>query len=132
MDRLHLLVSGVWRVQHNAEACSLGGFISQLFVPRVREITVMTALLLVQSFMACSIQFMGIGSSALFFISSLPLFLALSLNSAITRPGREVSMWTYAVGQAIPLTTGAQMMYGVLEVFVPLVSLLLKRFYTFD
>lgn len=90
-------------------------------------------MLLVQSFMACFIQFLGVGSSALFFISGLPLFVALALNAIITKPDQDVSLWAYAIGQLIPLTTGAQMMYGVLEVFVPLVGRyrLISRIFTY-
>lgn len=103
--------------------CSvLGAFISQLFVPRVREVTVLTSMLLAQTFSAFLLQFIGIGSSALFFLSSLVLFIALAVNTMIKAPGQDVSLWAYAIGQLIPSTTGAQMVYGVLEVFVPLVS----------
>ncbi|KAI0091617.1 hypothetical protein BDY19DRAFT_983891 [Irpex rosettiformis] len=101
-------------------AALAGAFISQLFVPRVREVTVLTSMLLVQTFSAFLLQFIGIGSSALFFLSSLALFTALAVNAVVKKPGQDVSLWAYAIGQSIPSTTGAQMMYGVLEVFVPL------------
>lgn len=103
-------------------AALAGAFISQIFVPRVREVTVMTSILLVQTLLACVIQYIGFGSSALFFLSGMPLFIALAVNALVTKPGQEVSLWAYAIGQFIPLTTGAQMLYGVLDVFVPLVS----------
>ena len=79
-------------------------------------------MLLTQSFSAFLLQFIGIGSSALFFLSSLALFIALAINTVAKAPGQDVSLWAYAIAQLIPSTTGAQMMYGVLEVFVPLVS----------
>ena len=82
----------------------------------------LTSMLLTQSFSAFLLQFIGIGSSALFFLSSLALFIALAINTVAKAPGQDVSLWAYAIGQLIPSTTGAQMMYGVLEVFVPLVS----------
>lgn len=99
-----------------------GALISQLFMPDVREKTVFTSLLLVQSALAWGIQSFGIGSAALFFISSLPLCLALLFNSVISS-GPDVSLLSYAIGQFIPLTTGAQLAFEVLNVFVPLVSL---------
>ena len=71
--------------------------------------------------LAWGIQAFGIGSAALFFISGLPLCLALLLNSALAS-GPEVSLLTYYIGQFIPLTMGARMAFEVLNVFVPLVS----------
>lgn len=84
----------------------------------------MTSMLLVQSFSAFAIQWLGVGSAALLFLSSLALFVALTVNSFVVKPGQDVSLWAYAIGQTIPSTTGAQMLYGVLEVFVPLVRVL--------
>ena len=90
-------------------------------MPDVREKTVFTSLLLTQAALAWGIQSLGIGSAALFFISSLPLCVALLLNSAVSS-GPDVSLLSYAIGQLIPLTTGAQLAFEVLNVFVPLVS----------
>lgn len=81
----------------------------------------MTSMLLAQSFSAFLFQLLGVGSAALFFLTSLSLFVALAVNTIAKQPGQDVSLWAYAIGQSIPSTTGAQMMYGVLEVFVPLV-----------
>ncbi|GJE93217.1 M28 family metallopeptidase [Phanerochaete sordida] len=100
-------------------AALTGALISQLFMPDIREKTVFTSLLLVQSALAWGIQAFGIGSAALFFISSLPLCLALLLNSVVSS-GPDVSLLSYAIGQFIPLTTGAQLAFEVLNVFVPL------------
>jgi hypothetical protein len=81
----------------------------------------MTSMLLVQSSSAFVIQWLGVGSAALLFLSGLSLFVALAVNSLVMKTGQDVSLWAYAIGQSIPSTTGAQMLYGVLEVFVPLV-----------
>lgn len=97
---------------------------SQLFVPRVREQTVFSALVVLQLGLACIIQFLGIGSAALFFLTGLPLLAALTLETSVLGGNhQEYSLWTYALGQFIPLTIGAQTIYGVITVFVPLVSL---------
>lgn len=79
-----------------------------------------TSLLLVQSFFACIIQFAGIGSAGLLFLSALPLFLSLALNALFMVDG-EISLWTYALGQLHPLLVGTQVMSATLDVFVPLV-----------
>ncbi|EKM50065.1 uncharacterized protein PHACADRAFT_153387 [Phanerochaete carnosa HHB-10118-sp] len=100
-------------------AALAGALVSQLFVPSVRERTVFTSLLLTQSALAWGIQSIGIGSAALFFLSSLPLCLALLLNSLIST-GPDVSLWSYAIGQLTPLTTGFQLAFELLNVFVPL------------
>ncbi|KAI0343326.1 hypothetical protein BDW22DRAFT_1394270 [Trametopsis cervina] len=97
-----------------------GALISQYFVPRVREATIMTSMLLVQTFLSCLMQFAGIGSAALFFLTGLSLFGALSLNWLIAKPGQEVSLLVYALAQFMPSIVGSQMTYGVLDVFVPL------------
>ncbi|KAI0684198.1 hypothetical protein BC835DRAFT_1523949 [Cytidiella melzeri] len=101
-------------------AALAGALISQLVVPEVREVTIMTSMLLVQASLALLVQWLGVGSAALFFLSSLALFVGLAVNSLITKPGQDVSLLAYTIVQSIPLTTGAQMMFNVLEVFVPL------------
>lgn len=97
-----------------------GALTTQLFVPSVREKTIFTALLLSQTGLAWGIQSLGVGSAALFFLSGLPLYLAMVLNSLVASDP-DVSLWTYALGQVIPLSTGVQLSYEVLNVFVPLV-----------
>ena len=57
----------------------------------------------------------------LFFLSGLPLFLAV-LVDAIVSKGDQVSLLSYAIGEFIPLTTGAQLAFAMMDVFVPLVS----------
>jgi hypothetical protein len=99
-----------------------------------------TSLLLLQSLSAFVIQMAGIGSAAVFFLSALPLFVALLINGLLI-PGtqvvkarvkgkkrrillkrhNEISLWTYALGQALPLTTGTQTIVVVCEFFAPLV-----------
>ncbi|KAI0792197.1 hypothetical protein C8Q75DRAFT_754855 [Abortiporus biennis] len=97
-----------------------GAFGSQLLIPRVREQTVFTSLLVSHAFFACSIQFLGIGSAAVFFLSGLPIFVALVVNALITKPGDDVSLWSYVIAQFSPLTVGAQMVFSIMDVFVPL------------
>lgn len=79
-------------------------------------------MLLSTSFLAFTIQAFGIGSAVLFFLLGLPLFLALVVNRIITRPSDPISLWTYAIALFTPLATGAQLTFGVLDVFVPLVT----------
>lgn len=97
-----------------------GALISQLPLGRIREQTMFTSLLLVQSFFACIIQFAGIGSAGLLFLSALPLFFSLALNALFIHGG-EISLWTYALGQLHPLLVGTQVICATLDVFVPLV-----------
>ena len=108
-------------VMFTTEPSHSGALISQLFVPAVREKTVFTALLIAQTGLAFLIQALGVGSAALFFLSGLPLCFALLLNYLVV-PNPEVSLLAYAVGQAIPLSTGVQLAVAILDVFVPLVS----------
>ncbi|KAJ7736555.1 hypothetical protein DFH07DRAFT_905762 [Mycena maculata] len=102
-------------------AALLGGLASQLLVPATDEKTVYAATLLLQSSAALGIQLLNVGSAAMFFISGLPIFIALLVNDLLltTRKG-EVSLWVYALGQFLPLMTGTLIMVPTVEVFVPL------------
>lgn len=82
----------------------------------------LTALLLTQSGIAFVIQMLNVGSAALFFLSALPIFLALAFNPFFTGGKKEISLMTYIIGKPFPLLTGTLLMAPVLEVFVPLVS----------
>jgi hypothetical protein len=81
-----------------------------------------TSLLLLQTSLACILQFAGIGSAGLLFFSAFPLFIFLVLNALFMRGG-EISLWTYALTQFIPLISGTQVLAATLDVFVPLVCL---------
>jgi len=81
-----------------------------------------TSLLLLQTSLACILQFAGIGSAGLFFLSAFPLFIFLVLN-ALFMHGGEISLWTYALTQFVTLITGTQVLAATLDVFVPLVCL---------
>ncbi|KAJ7227883.1 hypothetical protein B0H12DRAFT_1148341 [Mycena haematopus] len=104
-----------------APATLLGGLASQLFVPTTDEQTVFSSILLLQAASAFGIQLLNVGSAAMFFISGLPIFLALLLNdmALATRKG-EISLWTYVLGQFLPLLTGTLITVPTVEVFVPL------------
>ncbi|KAK7686297.1 hypothetical protein QCA50_010521 [Cerrena zonata] len=97
-----------------------GALASQLLLGRVREQTIFSSVVLLHGFLACTIQFLNVGSSAVFFLSGAPLTLALLVNSFVTNSGDDVSLISYAIGQLVPLTVGAQMICSVLDVFVPL------------
>lgn len=102
-------------------AALTGALVSQYLIGHVPEHTVMTSMLLLQSFAALAIQLLGIGSAVMFFLTSAPLLLALVLDTLkITRTGDGVSLWTYALAQLTPLLTGTQIVATVLDVFVPL------------
>ncbi|KZT25302.1 hypothetical protein NEOLEDRAFT_1178422 [Neolentinus lepideus HHB14362 ss-1] len=102
-------------------AALTGALLSQYLIGHVPEHTVITSTLLVQSFFALVLQLLGVGSAAMFFLTSAPLFVALVLDTLkITRTGDGVSLWTYALGQLLPLLTGTQTIATVLDVFVPL------------
>ncbi|KAA1470020.1 hypothetical protein DENSPDRAFT_774128 [Dentipellis sp. KUC8613] len=97
-----------------------GAFASQLLLPRLPERNIFTATLLTQSVLALVIQLVGFGSAALFYLSALPLFLALVLDYSFNSTPGTIALWTYAIGQMTPLLTGTQMLCTILDVFVPL------------
>ncbi|KAJ3576559.1 hypothetical protein NP233_g353 [Leucocoprinus birnbaumii] len=98
----------------------LGALLSQYLVGPVLEQDILNAILLVQSGLAYAIQMAGIGSAGLFFLSSLPLSVALLLNPLITGSHTEISLVTYGIAQVEPLLIGSLMLATVAEVFVPL------------
>ncbi|KXN84133.1 hypothetical protein AN958_00403 [Leucoagaricus sp. SymC.cos] len=98
----------------------LGALLSQYLIGPVPEREVLNALLVMQSALAYGIQMAGIGSGGLFFLSALPLFIALLLNSLITGSTQDISLFTYALAQVEPLLIGTLMLTTVAEVFVPL------------
>jgi len=83
---------------------------------------VFTALLLIQAFVALSVQLANIGSAAIFFLTALPLFVVLALNPLFVGSNQRISLWTYGLGQFLPSLSGSLLLLGVVEVFVPLVS----------
>lgn len=99
----------------------LGAMLSQYLVGPVSEHTLFTALLLMQTATAFAVQMIGIGSAALFFVSSLPLFIVLAINPMLSGSAQKISLMTYAVAQASPLLTGTLVMLPIAEIFVPLV-----------
>lgn len=101
----------------------LGALASQYLIGPVSEQAIFNVLLLLQSGLAYVIQMAGIGSAGLFFLSGLPLFVALLINPLITGSAKEISLFTYALAQVEPLLIGTLMLATVAEVFVPLVSL---------
>ena len=103
--------------------CIAGALVSQLLIGRVPEHTMFTSLLLLYTSAACVIQFIGIGSAAVFFTLGLPLFVALVVSTMVRSPKEELSLWSYAIGQFTPLTIGSQIIFTTLDVFVPLVSI---------
>lgn len=61
----------------------------------------------------------------MFFLSAVPLFFAILLDSLFTGGKGPMSLWAYALGQITPLLTGTQIICTILDVFVPLVSIFL-------
>jgi hypothetical protein len=102
----------------------LGALLSQYLVGPVFEQDILNALLIMQSALAYGIQMAGIGSACLFFLSALPLFIALLINPLITGSAKEISLFTYGFAQVEPLLIGTLMLATVAEVFVPLVSII--------
>ena len=94
---------------------------SQYFVGQVNEKSVFTGLLLVQCLAAIAVQVAGIGSAVIYFLCALPLFVALIINFLLMGNTKNISLWTYAIGQISPLLSGSMLIVGVVEVFVPLV-----------
>jgi hypothetical protein len=102
-----------------------GALVSQVLIGPVHEQTAFSALLLLQATFAFGGQMLGVGSSAIFFLSGLPLFVVLVINRAITGSTKEIALVTYALGSAFPLLGGVLLLIPVVEVFVPLVRRLL-------
>ena len=88
MCLLHLLVSLFF---------TSTSLITEISIPqllgRIREQVMFTSLFLLQTFLACVLQFAGIGSAGLFFFYAFPLFISLTLNALFTHSG-EISLWT--------------------------------------
>ncbi|EJU00467.1 hypothetical protein DACRYDRAFT_16916 [Dacryopinax primogenitus] len=79
----------------------------------------LTSLMLFYSFVAFAGQMAGIGSSYLYFINALSLWVATALNELLVRvlkhePG-DVNHWTYAVGSVIPLIAGSEALAPTLQ-----------------
>lgn len=115
-------LSDQFHVAHRQFINHTGALVPQLLLGRIHEQTMFTSLLLSQTFVACALQFAGIGSAGLLFLSGLPLFFILALN-ALFMNGGEMSLWTYGLAQFVPILTGTQVLIATLDVFVPLVSL---------
>lgn len=146
-----------------------GALLSQYLVGEVHEQTLYSSIILIQGFLAVVVQFLGVGSAAMFFLVALPLFVSLVVNSILIKTSnqtsqssihthdhpngngtaangqvklngvnkevvvggpeqRRVSLWTYAVGQTLPLITGTMILLGVIEFFVPLVGISIVYF----
>ncbi|KAF5379478.1 hypothetical protein D9615_006633 [Tricholomella constricta] len=103
-----------------APAALLGTLLSQVIVGPVQEHSILTALLLLQAGTAWGVQMLGVGSAAIFFLSAFPIFLVLLVNPLISGGTNEISLLTYALGQALPLLGGVLLLVPVIEVFVPL------------
>ena len=78
--------------------------------------------MVLQGFLGALIQLLGIGAGGTLFLSSSPMIPALVLNSFLTNPGDDISLWSYTIGLVTPLVTGTVLLLSVLDVFVPLVS----------
>ncbi|KAG2143750.1 uncharacterized protein EDB93DRAFT_1088015 [Suillus bovinus] len=103
-------------------AAMCGALITQLPFAPVPEKALLHAQLLAYAFLAAAGQFAGVGSSAVFFLSALSTFGALLVDRVAKPEAKDglVSLWTYALGQTIPLLTGTQLTSATLVVFVPL------------
>ena len=98
-----------------------GALISQLLFGRLRERTTFASVILLQSFIACVGQLVGVGSAGVFALSAAPMVVAIVLNAILASSVDDISLWSYAVALFTPLSLGAQMFYITLDVFVPLV-----------
>ncbi|KAF8682072.1 hypothetical protein AX14_004421 [Amanita brunnescens Koide BX004] len=92
-----------------------------IFFNPISEQTMFNALLLVQTGAALVVQFLGVGSAALFFLMAVPLFAALAVNPALTAGKSGISLVTYGIGSSSSVLTGTMLMLAVVEFFVPLV-----------
>jgi hypothetical protein len=99
----------------------LGVLVSQYLIGPVSEQAIFNAMLLLQSGLALAIQMAGVGSASVFFLSGLPMLVALFINRLITGSTKTISLVAYALAQVEPLMVGTLILATVAEVFVPLV-----------
>jgi len=97
-----------------------GALASQLIFGRIREVTIFTSILLLQSYLAFLFQMIGYGSAAMFYLSALPLGISLLLNQMFVLDPEEIHLWTYAISLFPALMNGTQLSAALLDVFVPL------------
>lgn len=97
-----------------------GALASQLLFGRIRETTIFTSLLLLQSSIAFLLQMMGYGSAAICYLSAMPLGISLLLNQMLVSDPDQIRLWTYVTSQLAPLMNGTQLCVALLDVFVPL------------
>ncbi|EKM81542.1 hypothetical protein AGABI1DRAFT_69822 [Agaricus bisporus var. burnettii JB137-S8] len=98
----------------------LGVLLSQYLIGPISEQAIFNAMLLLQSTLALAIQMAGIGSASVFFLSGLPMLVALLINPLITGSTKTISLVAYALVQVEPLLVGTLILATVAEVFVPL------------
>lgn len=79
--------------------------------------------MVLQAFLAALIQLLGVGAGGALFLSSAPMIPALVLNALLTTSGDDITLWSYAIGLLTPLVIGTTLTCAVLDVFVPLVSI---------
>ncbi|KIY51748.1 hypothetical protein FISHEDRAFT_36479 [Fistulina hepatica ATCC 64428] len=92
----------------------------QWFIGPLNEEALFDALLILQSGCAYLIQLLNIGSAAMYFIMAVPTFAAVLTNRFLRTSDGRISLWAYAIGGAMPLNTGVQLLLPILEVFTPL------------
>lgn len=97
-----------------------GALASQLLFGRIREVTVFTSLLLLQSYLALALQMIGYGSAVMLYLNALSLGVSLVLNQMFVSDPEEIQLWMYAISQLVPLMNGTQLCAPLLDVFVPL------------
>ncbi|ESK96806.1 endoplasmic reticulum metallopeptidase 1 [Moniliophthora roreri MCA 2997] len=99
---------------------ALGALLPQFLLGSVNEVAVYSSILLIQAAGAFFIQLLGIGSAGLLYLTGNSLFGALLLNPFFAGSKRELSLWTYTIGQSIPLLVASMCAFPTLDVFVPL------------
>ena len=103
----------------------LGALFFYLLFPVVSsERLLFKSILLTHSFLACVIQFAGIGSAVVFFLSASSLFVALTIERFVTGHPRNVWLGAYVIGHSLPAVLGAEIFFAVSDIFVPLVRIL--------
>ncbi|KAF9524402.1 hypothetical protein CPB83DRAFT_861305 [Crepidotus variabilis] len=72
-------------------AALLGALLSQYLIGEVHEESVYSSILLLQGSLAVGVQMAGIGSAAIFFLTTLPLFISLLFNSLLVKMPQQAS-----------------------------------------
>ncbi|KAF8502349.1 hypothetical protein F5888DRAFT_1632262 [Russula emetica] len=103
-----------WFASKHSTLLLYGQAVLTVLIPDVvrseHDRNVVTALLLMQLGGVIALRLLGIGSAYFLFVSAVPLFGALSLDTLLNHDGFLVSLWMYVLGIFMPLLSAIGML----------------------